>query len=277
MSETDIADIGLGHNLAPLELAPGERRRLRAEAHHLHPVVSVGQQGLTPAVLHEIDVALAAHGLVKVRVFNDDREAREALLGEVCAQAGCAPVQHLGKLLILWRPLPKAEAATKPSRKALPAKDSRAARTPRAAKTSRAGKAPASRGGPAAKKAVAGKGAKPPGGKRGPAASRGSRDDEASRKPKMPRRARGQPQSAFDDAQRPPRSPKSPRTPSHSPKAPRGKGRTAAPSPTSGAGAGKSTRVPPTAAPRASGRRTAGGPVGVPRAPNPRRRRTQSR
>ncbi|HMA32394.1 MAG TPA: YhbY family RNA-binding protein [Casimicrobiaceae bacterium] len=79
------------------------RRELRARAHHLHPVVAIGQHGLTPSVLHEIDVALTAHELVKLRVFSGERPEREALLGRICDQLSCAPVQHLGKLLILWR------------------------------------------------------------------------------------------------------------------------------------------------------------------------------
>ncbi|MEO8751327.1 MAG: YhbY family RNA-binding protein [Casimicrobiaceae bacterium] len=84
-------------------LIPAERRALRAKAHHLEPVVIVGQHGLTPAVLHEIDLALAKHELVKVRVFSDDRDARDAMLAAICTAMDCAPVQHVGKVLVLWR------------------------------------------------------------------------------------------------------------------------------------------------------------------------------
>ncbi len=96
-------------------LTPAERTELRARAHRLHPVVSVGQQGLTPAVLHEIDVNLTAHELIKVRVFDDDRDVREALLSRICAELDAAPVQHIGKLLVVWRPAPDkpVEAARK--------------------------------------------------------------------------------------------------------------------------------------------------------------------
>ena len=87
-------------------LLPAFRRELRARAHHLHPVVSIGHHGLTPAVLHEADVALGAHELIKVRVFTDDRAAREALLARLCDALDCAPVQQIGKLLVLWRPRP---------------------------------------------------------------------------------------------------------------------------------------------------------------------------
>ena len=87
-------------------LTPAQRRELRAKAHHLEPVVTVGHHGLTASVLHEIDVALLAHDLVKVRVLGDDRDAREAMLGQVCETLDCAPVQHLGKVLVLWPPNP---------------------------------------------------------------------------------------------------------------------------------------------------------------------------
>jgi putative YhbY family RNA-binding protein len=99
-----------------IALAPTERRALRAKAHRLHPVVSVGQHGLTPAVLHEIDINLKAHELIKVRVFENDRGARETLLSRICAELDAAPVQHIGKLLVVWRPAPKqapVEAAKK--------------------------------------------------------------------------------------------------------------------------------------------------------------------
>jgi putative YhbY family RNA-binding protein len=98
-----------------IDLSPAERASLRARAHTLRPVVSIGQHGLTPAVVHEIDVALAAHELVKIRVHGEDRVAREALLARVCEALGAAPIQHLGKLLIVYRPKPEAE---KPARAA---------------------------------------------------------------------------------------------------------------------------------------------------------------
>ena len=91
-------------------LTPAERRALRARAHKLRPVVSIGQHGLTPSVLHEIDVNLNAHELIKIRVGNDDREAREAALLAICAELAAAPVQHIGKLLVIWRQKPPAEA-----------------------------------------------------------------------------------------------------------------------------------------------------------------------
>jgi len=87
-------------------LTPAERRELRAKAHHLDPVVLVGHHGLTPAVLHEIDLALLKHELVKVRIASDDRAVREAAFAQLAADLACAPVQHVGKVLVLWRPNP---------------------------------------------------------------------------------------------------------------------------------------------------------------------------
>ncbi len=92
-----------------IELTPAERRAHRADAHHLSPVVLVGGDGLTPNVRKEIDAALNAHGLIKVRVFSDDRAARELMYQQLAADLNAAPVQHIGKLLVLWRPQPEKE------------------------------------------------------------------------------------------------------------------------------------------------------------------------
>ncbi|HKU84816.1 MAG TPA: YhbY family RNA-binding protein [Casimicrobiaceae bacterium] len=98
-------------------LTPSFRRELRARAHALDPVVAIGHHGLTAAVLHEIDVALKAHELVKVRAFNDDREERGALLARIVEALDCAPVQTIGKLFVLWRARPLTEQP-EPERKA---------------------------------------------------------------------------------------------------------------------------------------------------------------
>ena len=92
-----------------IELTPAERREYRAAAHHLDPGVLVGGDGLTPGVRKEIDAALNAHGLIKIRVFGDDRAARELMYQELAAELNAAPVQHIGKLLVLWRPQPEKE------------------------------------------------------------------------------------------------------------------------------------------------------------------------
>lgn len=92
-------------------ISPSERRALRARAHALHPVVIIGHHGLTPAVMNEVEVSLRAHELIKIRVVGDDRAAREEALARICAELDAAPVQHIGKLLVVWRPAPVVEAA----------------------------------------------------------------------------------------------------------------------------------------------------------------------
>jgi RNA-binding protein len=98
-------------------LTPARRKELRAQAHHLDPVVMIGADGLTPAVVKETHAALAAHGLVKVRVLSDERPAREALLATLSDQLDAAAVQHIGKLLVLWRPMPAKEVVPAARRK----------------------------------------------------------------------------------------------------------------------------------------------------------------
>jgi RNA-binding protein len=95
--------------MAQLELSSTERRQHRADAHHLHPVVMIGNDGLTDAVRKEVEAALNAHGLIKIRVHSDDRELRQTLFLQMADETGSAPVQHIGKLLVLWRPKPEKE------------------------------------------------------------------------------------------------------------------------------------------------------------------------
>jgi RNA-binding protein len=85
-------------------LTPGGKKALRAQAHHLDPVVMIGEAGLSAGVLVEIERALAAHQLIKIRIFGDDRDQRSAILQSITEQFGCAPVQMIGKLLVVWRP-----------------------------------------------------------------------------------------------------------------------------------------------------------------------------
>ena len=92
-----------------IQLTIAQRKVHRANAHHLSPVVMIGNDGLTPAVKKEADAALNAHGLIKVRVHGDDRAAREAMYQTLADDLNAAPIQHIGKLLVLWRPQPEKE------------------------------------------------------------------------------------------------------------------------------------------------------------------------
>ena len=95
-----------------IQLTIAERKEHRAQAHHLDPVVMIGNDGLTAAVRKEADAALNAHGLIKIRVLGDDRAQREAIYQSLADELGAAPIQHIGKLLVLWRP--KAEKIRTP-------------------------------------------------------------------------------------------------------------------------------------------------------------------
>lgn len=106
-------------------LSPAERKLLKARAHALKPVVTVGNERLSAAVLKEIETSLKAHDLIKIRVTGDDRDLRQALLGEICNRTGASPVQHIGKILVVFRenpeppaPAPKKRPVRKPARRA---------------------------------------------------------------------------------------------------------------------------------------------------------------
>lgn len=103
--------------MTAITLSPAQRKEHRALAHHLEPVVMIGGDGLTAAVLREIDAALNAHGLIKVRVHGDDRAVRDTLFLQVADQLGAAPIQHIGKLLVFWRPQPEKERVQDEDRK----------------------------------------------------------------------------------------------------------------------------------------------------------------
>lgn len=87
-----------------LDITSQERAALRARAHPLRPVVLVGDKGLTDPVIAEIDRNLTAHELIKVKIGGAERDERDAMLEALCEQLSCAPVHHLGKTLILFRP-----------------------------------------------------------------------------------------------------------------------------------------------------------------------------
>ena len=117
----------LGHSrtiylMTIMELTPRERSSLRAAAHPLRPVVLIGDNGLTEAVLKEIDLNLSAHELIKVRAGTADRDERDAMLATICDTLSCATVHHLGKMLILYRFGSKGTYLKPPAEPASPAK-----------------------------------------------------------------------------------------------------------------------------------------------------------
>lgn len=117
-----------------IELTPAQRREFRAAAHHLNPVVTIAGNGLTPAVMGEIDRSLQAHELIKVKVQGTEREARDVLMQELCAQLEAAPVQHIGNILVVWRPRREESAGKTTAAKTEP----RGSKRPSVAKSARA-------------------------------------------------------------------------------------------------------------------------------------------
>jgi len=89
------------------DLTPAERRAFRARAHALHPVVIIGESGLSTAVFADIERNLNYHELIKVRVLGAGRDTRETWLSLICERAGAHPVQHMGRTLVIYRKNPQ--------------------------------------------------------------------------------------------------------------------------------------------------------------------------
>lgn len=86
-----------------MSLSPEQRRAYRAIAHDLKPVLIVGDRGLSEGVQEELERALNDHELIKVKVASSDREARRALIDELCRASGAELVQSIGKIAVLLR------------------------------------------------------------------------------------------------------------------------------------------------------------------------------
>jgi RNA-binding protein len=97
-----------------LILTSAQRQALKGRAHGLRPVVLLGAAGLTDKVLREIDRALAAHALIKVKVPNDDRDERIQIAADVAEKLSAANVQSIGKMIVLFRPQPESEEKQQP-------------------------------------------------------------------------------------------------------------------------------------------------------------------
>ena len=90
------------------QLSVKQKQYLKGLAHDLEPVVIVGNNGLTAAVIKEIDVNLNAHELIKIRILGDDRESRAEMIEAICLPLQASFVQHIGKLLVVYRQSQKA-------------------------------------------------------------------------------------------------------------------------------------------------------------------------
>lgn len=86
------------------KLSEKQRKYLRGLAHGREPVVMVGQSGLSPAIVNELDIALGAHELVKVRARVGDREQRDAILDQLATQTTSELIQRIGNVGVFYRP-----------------------------------------------------------------------------------------------------------------------------------------------------------------------------
>lgn len=87
----------------PAALTASQKRYLRGLAHALKPVILLGEKGITPGLLAELDLALSHHELVKVRIPGEDREARETAVTELAERTHAAVVQRIGHVATLYR------------------------------------------------------------------------------------------------------------------------------------------------------------------------------
>ena len=90
--------------LMSIALTNAQNRFLRGQAHGLKPLLQVGAKGVTDALIAEVDGALEHHELIKVKVAGEDRDVREAMIGELTERSGAALVQKIGKTAVLYRP-----------------------------------------------------------------------------------------------------------------------------------------------------------------------------
>ena len=96
----------------PVTLTPKERTHLKGRAHALEPIVQVGQGGLSDAVAVELDRALTAHELIKVKINGTDRRARQAMAVAICSRTDAVAIHQVGKIIVLWRPTPEEAPAS---------------------------------------------------------------------------------------------------------------------------------------------------------------------
>ena len=83
------------------------RQQLKGQAHHLKPVVIIGAKGLTPAVINEVDLALVAHELIKIKIHGAEKEDKKQMVADICQQLKAVEVQIIGNIAVIYRQNPK--------------------------------------------------------------------------------------------------------------------------------------------------------------------------
>ncbi|MBS3804558.1 MAG: ribosome assembly RNA-binding protein YhbY [Oleiphilaceae bacterium] len=86
-----------------MNLSPEQRREYRGIAHHLKPVIIVGDKGLTEGLQEELERALNDHELIKIKIASPDREQRQEAVDALCQNSGAQLVQNIGKTAVILR------------------------------------------------------------------------------------------------------------------------------------------------------------------------------
>jgi RNA-binding protein len=86
-----------------MSLTPSAKKALKAKAHHLEPVILIGQKGITPSLIQEIDIALEHHELMKIRVQQGDKELREQFALQIAEALNAEYIAHIGRVLVFYR------------------------------------------------------------------------------------------------------------------------------------------------------------------------------
>ncbi len=86
-----------------MKLTNSQIRYLRSQAHALKPVVMVGANGITESLMEELNIALSAHELIKVKVRAEEREDRDEMIEYLCNKSGAQKIQRVGHNLTLFR------------------------------------------------------------------------------------------------------------------------------------------------------------------------------
>ena len=100
---TDASRTPAIFTIPPMELSERQRKYLRGLGHALNPVLLLGQHGVTPAVVAEMQRALHDHELIKVKFRGADREARDAGLAELATATGSSLVQRIGHTALYYK------------------------------------------------------------------------------------------------------------------------------------------------------------------------------
>ncbi|GAB0149334.1 MULTISPECIES: ribosome assembly RNA-binding protein YhbY [Marichromatium] len=90
-----------------MSITEKQKRWLKQQAHHLKPVVIVGQHGITDGVIAELEIALDHHELLKTKISAGDRELRDAAIAELIERTGAMLVNRIGNIAILYRANPR--------------------------------------------------------------------------------------------------------------------------------------------------------------------------